>query len=212
MNISNFLKKHLSIIIIISIFVIIVIFWFYQSANNSQQNKEKMSHLELKSEEIKLLELKSEESKPQKNKYETKKPKFSTTQTYFDQIKNYIFQETDDKFLLPNDISESEQKSIEKIKNSSKLSLNSLKENQNQIIKENEKCYNLKKQFHKLQLQKEILKGQLKQKELELKILDNILSRDEDYRKTLEEKYKNNETQYKNSILSELNSIYEIDN
>ncbi|MGI3136113.1 MAG: hypothetical protein ACN23H_00810 [Candidatus Phytoplasma vitis] len=173
MNTNNFLKKHLSIIIIVSISIIIVIFWCYKNTKNYQQNNETLSNLESKKEEIKFLDQNQKNNNLQKDKNEIKRSKFLTTQTHFDQIKNYIFSENDDKILLLNNLSKIEQESIEKIKNSWKFKLSLLKEQQNSDanINVNKDCDNFKKQIELLQPQKEILKKQLEPKELEQNIL-----------------------------------------
>ncbi|WP_017193752.1 hypothetical protein, partial [Vaccinium witches'-broom phytoplasma] len=114
-------------------------------------------------------------NKPSRTKRETEKPKFTITETRFDQIKTYVFSETDDKTLLPNDFSEIEKTEIEKIKNSCKSWLGFLKEEQNMINEYQEKCDDYNKQISELDPKKN---------ENEIEALNGMLSIDEDYKKT----------------------------
>jgi uncharacterized coiled-coil DUF342 family protein len=138
MNTINFFKKHLVTIIIASLFgiIIIIIIGFYQGKNDAKKEKEKLSPPE---EEINNYNSKLSPSKP---KRETEKPKFTTTQVRFDQIKNYILSETDDKkTLLPNNLSEEEQTEINKIRTELMNGFEKTKQNWNPQIEEyREKC------------------------------------------------------------------------
>ncbi|WP_373375613.1 hypothetical protein [Candidatus Phytoplasma solani] len=113
-----------------------------------------------------------DETKKEETQDQSTQPKFTITQANFDKVKEYIFSETDDKSLLPNDLSEQEKNKIEEIKNSWK---SSLKEEQNPIDEENNKCddYNrqiqeIKSQYPSLKSQKEQLEQQEKTKTAEL--------------------------------------------
>ncbi|MGZ3140226.1 hypothetical protein PSOLA_06050 [Candidatus Phytoplasma solani] len=126
--------------------------------------------------------LKSEKSEEELDETKTEEPqdqstqqKFTITQANFDKVKEYVFSETDDKTLLPNDLSEQEKTEISQIQNSWKNSLSFLKDDQNRIDEKNKTCddYNrqiqeIKSQYPSLKSQKEQLEQQEKTKTAEL--------------------------------------------
>ncbi|WP_017193132.1 hypothetical protein [Italian clover phyllody phytoplasma] len=134
-----------------------------------------------------------------KREIETPKPKIKITQEKYDKIKSYILSENE---VLTLNIPEQEKNEIEKTKNSLKKCLNYLNEDQKGIDESQKECDGYNKQISELDPQKDKNK---------IEGLNNMLRRAEDYKKLLEERYKDVETEYKKSIiLSSLNSLYEI--
>ncbi|WP_017192997.1 hypothetical protein [Italian clover phyllody phytoplasma] len=258
MNTINFFKKHLVAIIIITFLIGSVIIGFYQGRNEIKKEKEELFSPE---EEIENDDSKFSSSR---TKRETEKPKFAITESRFDQIKTYVFSETDDKTLLPNDLSEQEKNEIKEIRKCRKQTLGFLEKDKDEINEKNKECDNFKNQLQPLYPQIETLKNQLtpleQDKENKIKQRDNLrnigsnwenhpqnseltqinkeisslvgqishlnsqikkleatqemyegmLSGAENFKKMLEEQYEDVQKQYKDNILSELNSLYQI--
>ncbi|QTX02605.1 hypothetical protein LFWB_5870 [Candidatus Phytoplasma luffae] len=161
---NNFFQKHLVTIIITSLFGIAIIIGFYQGFNDYQNEKNYLSPLENKPQQI--------PSKIKRSTEETPQPKIKTTAARFDQIKTYVFSESDDNTLLPNDLSEEEKTEIEKIKQKLINNLKFCKDCRQPWIDEYQtKINNLESQRQPLISQIEELKKQLTSLEQQLKIV-----------------------------------------
>ncbi len=125
----NFLKKHWVVILIILFFSIVIIIGFFEGIHEAKQEQKSLS-----SNYHKDFEDDKESKQPSRTKreIETPKPKKQITPEDFEKIKTYIFSETDDKNLLPNNFTEEENKKINKIKNSWKICLGYLNDEKKQ--------------------------------------------------------------------------------
>ncbi|MEC4559256.1 MAG: hypothetical protein U9532_03785 ['Conium maculatum' witches'-broom phytoplasma] len=193
----NFFKKHWVAILIILFFSIVFIIGFFEGIHEAKQEQKSLSNYHKDFADDK------ESKKPSRTKREIKTPKHKKqiTTEDFDKIKNYVFSEIDDITLLPNNINKEEKTEINKIKNSWKLSLSLLKKEQKTIDEYQQKCDDYNKQINKLDPRKD---------KNEIEALNEMFQRAEDYKKILEKRYKDVETQYKNLTTSSLNSLYEI--
>ncbi|MFG6084860.1 MAG: hypothetical protein AB3F67_1260 [Candidatus Phytoplasma solani] len=131
-----------------------------------------------------------DETKKEETQDQSTQPKFTITQANFDKVKEYVFSETDDKTLLPNDLSEQEKTEISQIQNSWNSSLGYLKRQQNpinelinQINKHQTQINSIKDQYPSLKSQKANLESKetekndkinsLKEKQQQFKYLPN---------------------------------------
>ncbi|MBS2126584.1 hypothetical protein J8J04_02710 ['Fragaria x ananassa' phyllody phytoplasma] len=171
--------------------------------NETKQEQKSLSNYHKDFEDDKELK------QPSRTKRETdiSKPKKTITKDDFEKIKTYVFSEIDDITLLPNNINEEEKNEINKIKNSWKYALDLLNKEQKGIDEYQNKCDNYNKQINELNQQKNKNEFEVLN---EIEALNEMLQRAEDYKKILEKRYKDVETQYKNLTTSSLNSLYEI--
>ncbi|MBS2126596.1 hypothetical protein J8J04_02785 ['Fragaria x ananassa' phyllody phytoplasma] len=129
------------------------------------------------------------------------KSKIKITQAKYDQIASYIFSETDDKTLLPNNITEEEKTEINEIKNSWNLLLETFKHDKKTINEYQQKCDIYNKQISELDDKKD---------EIEIKALNSQLNLAEKSKNREQKNYDKRFLVEKNSILHSLNSLYEI--
>nr|ABU55754.1 hypothetical protein [Clover phyllody phytoplasma] len=193
----NFFKKYWIAILIIIVLVISFIIGIFEGLYETKQEPKSLSnyHEELDNEQ--------KPNKPLRNKRELgpPKPKIKITQEKYDKIKSYILSENENEVLTINDLPEQELTEINKIKNSCKHYLDLLNEEQKSIDEYQKKCDDYNKQISQLDPKKN---------ENEIEGFNNMLKRAEDYKKTLEERYKDFENHEKDNILSKLNSLYQI--
>ncbi|WP_373402599.1 hypothetical protein [Candidatus Phytoplasma solani] len=117
-----------------------------------------------------------DETKTEEPQDQSTQPKFTITQANFDKVKEYIFSETDDKTLLPNNLPQEEKFEIEKIRTKLINDLTKQKSRWNPKIEENQKICDehnakiqeIKSQYPSLKSQKEQLEQQEKTKTAEL--------------------------------------------
>ncbi|QTX03069.1 hypothetical protein LFWB_5480 [Candidatus Phytoplasma luffae] len=172
---NNFFKKHLVTIVIILPFVIAIIIGINQGFNDYQNEKNYLSPLENKPQQI--------PSKIKRSTEETPQPKIKTTAARFDQIKTYVFSESDENTLLPNDLSEEEKTQINKLKNSWQLSLNSLNEQKTWVDEKQTECDEYQAQLNSLQPQIEALKPQQQKLEQDQADKNKIINQKKEVRK-----------------------------
>ncbi|QYC31201.1 hypothetical protein HGD80_01135 [Paulownia witches'-broom phytoplasma] len=133
---NNFFKKCLVTIAIISLLGLLLLICLYQRTNDIKKERELGKSPSLKHE--------FNQSTPSRPQRETEPPKlkFKTTQSHFNQVEAYVLSETDDKSLLPNNLSQEEKIEIDKIRKSWEQILGFIKKDQKNIDEYQQKCDN----------------------------------------------------------------------
>ncbi|GLH62017.1 hypothetical protein [Hydrangea phyllody phytoplasma] len=171
-NNNNFFQKHLITISVIAFLAIVVLIGIFQKKTilKKEAPKGKLPPLGQKSDQTPSLHSSRPETEPSKLK-------FKTTQSHFDKIKAYVLSETDDKSLLPKNLSPEEESEIENAKEKFINSLKNMKQQNNPQINEyQQKCDNynheikqIQDKFPSLEQQKTKLEQDLEAKEKAIK-------------------------------------------
>jgi hypothetical protein len=202
----NSKEKNILLFIIISIIFIGIGFYIFKPKNLNSNEKTKIEeNIEQKTESTSI-----EESKEIESSKTEKETKISISQARFDEIKNYILSLDDN--LLPKNLNSNEKTKIEAIRTTMKPIIQrdkkEIEDEQKKIddyINELNKIENKKNELNKQQqttdIKREILKCENKKKKY-----TNILTRAEEYKKILEERFNNIDIEF------DLTQIYQITN
>jgi hypothetical protein len=202
----NSKEKNILLFIIISIIFIGIGFYIFKPKNLNSNEKTKIEeNIEQKTESTSI-----EESKEIESSKTEKETKISISQARFDEIKNYILSLDDN--LLPKNLNSNEKTKIEAIRTTMKPIIQrdkkEIEDEQKKIddyINELNKIENKKNELNKQQqttdIKREILKCENKKKKC-----TNILTRAEEYKKILEERFNNIDIEF------DLTQIYQITN
>ncbi|MDV3163377.1 MAG: hypothetical protein Q8844_01120 [Pigeon pea little leaf phytoplasma] len=155
MNLLFFFKKNLKKIIIISLFFIVIIIGIYHNINRS---KTPLSSLESESEKEVLS---SEEFQKKKHSAEIIPPQIQTNSVKLEKIKTYLFTDTDNLSLLPDDLSVREKEEIFEMKKSWKFYFDLLNKKKIYINEYQKECDEYQSQIISIQSKIQSLKPQL---------------------------------------------------
>ncbi|MDO8057592.1 hypothetical protein, partial [Candidatus Phytoplasma gossypii] len=142
MNQKNFFKKYFIEIMVILFMGIIIIMMINKNRSHVASPQKPLSSLETEKEtfESEASEIEKPIFTRPKRSSEIAQPKIKTTASRFEQIKTYLFQETDHSAVLPPDLSSAEQEKIAELKKSWKLSLDLLKQQKTWVDEAQTKC------------------------------------------------------------------------
>ncbi|WP_341266767.1 hypothetical protein [Candidatus Phytoplasma fraxini] len=183
----NFFKKYWIVILIITLLCISAIIGIFEGIQEYKQEPKTLSNHPPRT----------------KRELETSKPKIPITQEKYDKIKSYILSENENEVLTINDLPKQELTEINKIKNSWTKCLNDLNEHQKWINEYQKECDDYNKKISQLNPQDGFDKIKIKSLTEQLEGAEGLKN---DSIKSFDRRLK----EYKQSILSSLNSLYEI--